>query len=274
MDDLTQLPERAARKLAELQTLADEAFTLMEATRRRIQGLEAVLHQTSDTKVYANTEAEISRQRAVQGNHQRKHRELVDLITRIRTWLNSVSPRVNLVPTKKPKLDGTSLDALQKRLAETRSSIAAAKDEMGSVRKAPPPKAELIAQADRYVADLVKRGAPAVRIGGSGLEVSFSGSFEITSGRIASIAAWLNPEALRRNLIDAINAHPNAKEGLSASARTARLDELADKLDSLERLEEAILEAAQAHGQTIARRPDADPKAILGVSVRGLARAA
>jgi hypothetical protein len=53
--------------------------------------------------------------------------------------------------------------------------------------------------------------------------------------------------------------------GLDAAARKAEHDRLAREMLALEREEENVIASAEDAGLSMARRPDADPRAVLGL---------
>jgi hypothetical protein len=57
--------------------------------------------------------------------------------------------------------------------------------------------------------------------------------------------------------------------GISQAEREKQTVALRDQLLALERQEEAVIEAATAAGQEVARRPDADPRVVLGLRIVG-----
>jgi hypothetical protein len=61
--------------------------------------------------------------------------------------------------------------------------------------------------------------------------------------------------------VDALNING----GISVADREQQTAELRERLLDLERVEEAIVEAAAEQGQDIPRRPGASPLAVLGV---------
>jgi hypothetical protein len=61
------------------------------------------------------------------------------------------------------------------------------------------------------------------------------------------------------DLADDSQALDDAERGFREADLTARMLQT-------ERVEEAFIEQAEAAGQTIARRPDADPRAVLGLA--------
>lgn len=93
------------------------------------------------------------------------------------------------------------------------------------------------------------------------MPLELSSSRQIFGGAIALVGI----DAAINTLLPPIEELPGA---LSVAARKARIDRLKDSLLEQERLEEEIIEAAQADGQIILRRPDVNIAALLGVEVR------
>jgi hypothetical protein len=76
------------------------------------------------------------------------------------------------------------------------------------------------------------------------------------------------PDALLTRLEAEIDAQCKPKEpAMSAAEQSKRAAELAEQLLELERQEETLIDAALAEGVDIMRRADADPAAVLGVSI-------
>jgi hypothetical protein len=84
--------------------------------------------------------------------------------------------------------------------------------------------------------------------------------------------AWLSPEALITKLhaeIDTLNL--NDARAVPAAERAGRIADLEAQILRAERTEESFVEQAERVGEYIARRPDANPLAILGLQVKVLA---
>lgn len=72
----------------------------------------------------------------------------------------------------------------------------------------------------------------------------------------------VGPERLAAVLAVYLESRP---DGITATERAAQIAEIEAQLLELERAEEALIEASEAAGLPIARRGDADPRAVLGV---------
>ncbi|TGS46020.1 MULTISPECIES: hypothetical protein [unclassified Mesorhizobium] len=95
---------------------------------------------------------------------------------------------------------------------------------------------------------------------------SFNGDLSKDARRALSLVAWV----CKDQLIKAINAEIDAADtgaGISDKDRTAAEFQINATLQSLEREEEALIEMAEANGQLVERRIDADSAAVLGIVV-------
>jgi hypothetical protein len=82
------------------------------------------------------------------------------------------------------------------------------------------------------------------------------------------------PDALLTRLEAEIDAQCEPKEpAMSAAEQSKRAAELAEQLLELERQEKTLIDAALAEGVDIMRRADADPRAVLGVSIAAKVKA-
>jgi hypothetical protein len=71
----------------------------------------------------------------------------------------------------------------------------------------------------------------------------------------------LGEEVVVNAMLSQLQAVP---ESLGGAERIARLDAIATELDTLEREEEALIEAAENEGHEVMRRPDARPEIVIG----------
>ena len=79
-----------------------------------------------------------------------------------------------------------------------------------------------------------------------------------------ALLAWvLGPEKVLARLNEEIELRCNDPHAITDEDRAKRVSELNAKILEAERQEEAIVCALESDGMTIARRPDADPRAIL-----------
>jgi hypothetical protein len=90
-----------------------------------------------------------------------------------------------------------------------------------------------------------------------------------TPDDVAATLAWLHRDAMVEALCrDVSAACASSPPGVGAERRAARERELLARLLDLERAEEALIEASPE----VPRRPDADPRAVLGVEVVAASR--
>ena len=94
-------------------------------------------------------------------------------------------------------------------------------------------------------------------------------SIELSDSRnVLGLIATFAPDLVIARFDALIKAMPESPFALSAEIRAQKIEKLTAQLDELERLEEHFIQRAEDEDQTIARRLDADPCAILGVVVR------
>lgn len=147
------------------------------------------------------------------------------------------------------------------------------------IETAPLPPNELLNRAVREIDAVAKHGAlrinPCARgpepvtslqelLRISAVPVSEAGGLNIfgTGAGGGALFAWLHRDALVERVEQMISALPT-KGCLSDEEREARLAEIDASRLEVERAEEALICKAEAEGQTIPRRTDANPLAIL-----------
>ncbi|GAB4371819.1 MAG: hypothetical protein Kow00114_32950 [Kiloniellaceae bacterium] len=180
-------------------------------------------------------------------------------------------------PVESPRAAGEPHDAA---LARLREAIAAKQTEIAATETAVRPLAEALAAGRRDFATLVERGERGLDVralfaaDGGHLEFPEIPAYGRGGGTIATaifapdapaLLAALFPEEMWRLVERRIRAAAGGKDGIAAAERPRILARLRAELLRLERQEEAIIVQASASGLLIGRRPDADPRAVLGV---------
>lgn len=159
-------------------------------------------------------------------------------------------------PIRIPK--GATIDGLRKQIAD----LAA---EAEAVQSAPAPRSDAAKRIAAAVEALAARGArPVDARRRSGDPARIADALHGDSG--LHFLVWAFREEIAAKLIAEL---PKDGPTVLTDRQQQRLAELAEERLRLERVEEALVEAAEAEGRTIARRPDASPWAILGVEVEG-----
>lgn len=273
------LPASARRKIADIeQAIADrQALTrstvaAVDEAQRHLGDLMtrrgASPSDALDAEI-VEAEADIERLRGIQIERQARVANDRQVIAQLRGWLGNVgSTPLSVAPPVRMKLGkGEGVAAAVERI---RGEIAALKDELSALQRAPLPAAELKQRAKALVDELAARGRPVINTDRGQFDVQFRREGATVPGMTphdtAALLAWLNPQALLKRLEDEIG---DAK-GIGTAERERRTIETRARIIDLERMEEALIEQAP----DIARRTDASPSAILGVQLLADVKAA
>jgi hypothetical protein len=79
---------------------------------------------------------------------------------------------------------------------------------------------------------------------------------------------WLNPKTMEARLHGLLDASPQPAFSISTEDRADALKELGKALLAAERREEQLIMTAAERDQIIARRQNADPRAVMSIIVR------
>jgi len=151
-------------------------------------------------------------------------------------------------------------------IASIRAHIATLQREHGQLQNAEPNRAERVADLESFC-----RGAAAAGDQRIAHHIATENHGEVFVLRVMAdgtvnvaglLAALLGPEELAAQLGRHI---PAGLGGLPAAERAERLAAIEAELFEAECAEEQLIEASEAAGVPIARRPDADPRAVLGM---------
>lgn len=161
--------------------------------------------------------------------------------------------------------------SIAQQVAEVRNQIEATKQRRAELDAMPQSRSEqhaaVRAWCDRTAADPARLLAARVRSVAHGQPLD--GALVVRSIAPGApidvaplLAALLGPETLAQHLVRFLEGAP---EGVSAEQRAARHAEINAELFALELAEERLIENSEAEGAPIARRGDADPRAVLWV---------
>jgi hypothetical protein len=153
-----------------------------------------------------------------------------------------------------------------------RAEIAAAKQELTAMQRAPLPTGEMRERARAFVDELAAVGRPMLRTAAGSFAIDWHPG--VHGGPLApasvAILAAVNPDGLY-SLIEAEINKVNGS-GLSSRERLGRQQQIEDRILQLERSEELLIEQANENGHDIGRRSAASPLAVLGVKIVGAAQ--
>ena len=255
-EELNRLTPAARARLAALDVECFESEDRAKAANARLQQPFGALRDESARRLLQDIEQD----------SRRRHLVLIQLCNRAREWLRQLDGNLVLEDVEPLEAEVTG-DELTKEIVQRRFQIAELKQERTRVQFAPLPKAEQIGFVHEYVSELRRRGAPEIRVTQGRLEAFFTDQrkdFGVTESFVASMLAWCAPNAFEKRLTEAIERQPDVY-ALSADDKVKRLAVLEAELDSAERREESLIDAATKAGQDMPRRAEASPAAILAV---------
>ncbi|HVQ69768.1 MAG TPA: hypothetical protein VMT08_19930 [Bradyrhizobium sp.] len=274
---MLELPVKAATKFRNLIDAEQAAQDVVGSTTRRISDASRALG-TAPESVHPQIEADLARYQDKLAAAQARHRTYANMNAQLRLFLQTLANDATLedARTKPPKVvKGETLAATAMRI---RLKISTLSSERSRVAACSVPMADLKKAAEQHVAELCKRGKPKIAFGhGRDFRVIFDatidGQFSVRHD-IGAALAWLDRKTFLQRLVEEIEALPKPALALSAKERADRLAALDAELLALEFEEEACIEASEVEGPVLQRRPDADPRAVLGVTVHQSKRAA
>jgi hypothetical protein len=273
--ETSSLPASARLRSERLVQLRDEGRVMRDGKHERMRFLQARSGQLANARDSAGTEAgrkaavaELARLHAEYERllQQRNHwdavlRNRTATYDRCETFVGQLRPGQTLraVATKAKAFTAEALAQLRQKIAGTLAEIE-------RIAALPLDRAGI----ERLVTAHVERigAAVEVRLAGERGDAPFEVIVDSKLGglhRLTAIEAlaWLDPKATTKRLLAAI---PVA-EGMAAADKAAAIEQLRAELLNAERAEEALVEAALADGNAVERRPDADPRAVLGIAV-------
>lgn len=188
------------------------------------------------------------------------------------------------VALKAPKMG----DKLLGEIASIRSTIATLLADRRDVMMAPLPTADAKDLIKAWVADQAKKARPQVyRLLDGSSEINFpvttrakadltvimegGKGFGIASGGVGvtdpvSFQCWIDPAAVVAALARDLAEIADDSRAITKEERELLEQEISAKILHAERTEETMVEAALAEHLEVYRRPDADPRAILGLA--------
>jgi hypothetical protein len=176
--------------------------------------------------------------------------------------------QAELIDIAAPPADGSSL-------ADVRATLAKVRQMLGQLRSAAPAADEMAAAIKAYVERLAAQYRPRLTLtAGAGPLADFAYVNVASPLGPFGVMCWLDPGAVERRLTADFAALFGSTGGVPADKRAELERWGAEALDTLERMEESLIEAALEAGQDAPRRHDASPAAILGVTVANMAVAA
>jgi hypothetical protein len=251
-----ELPASARSKLAEIEA---EWMAAEDAARGAVNRINSL--PRSNPNLLARLESERDR-------HADRHRQLGMLRSRLNQWHFELRlpPGVVLEEAPAIRVELKNGEKVGDAIANVRREIADLGQQLGRTKLAPLPKAEQTKLVEEYVVRLFRQGAPSVGIVQDRLRVLWKGD-TVMPEDTAALLAWIAPDAFCRAIERELAEVPVRADAMPAGERIRRVEELSAQLLVLERKEEHLIETAAADGVEVLRRPDADPRAVLGLQI-------
>jgi hypothetical protein len=285
-----KLPSRARAKLAAIERAADDSAALTNRTLASLKGVEAQVstrlsaleHCEDDAARAEELKAELhalgenaARLREELSTRQVRQNADQSLVTQIGAWLDRMPVNVGLEVVEPPAREPGD-ESPRAAVERYRAQIKKLRVEMEKVRRAPLPPADIKRLVRAWVDQHATRGRPLIQVDGDKVDVVFERTASLVRGDrytaplSADTFVWL----FRDELAAAMDREVEARAivgGLTRDERAAQLETLRAQLLDLERAEESAIQRAKEEGTVIARRGDADPRAVLGVRFIGVA---
>ncbi|MBB4391762.1 hypothetical protein [Bradyrhizobium sp. ERR14] len=268
MDHQSRLPPKAHLKILALEDGEQAALTLASSTTRKISELQLALNLNPNSPNADAMRLEVERLELLQRKYQDQHRQRADLNSRVKRYLSLLPASAHLAdarPTRIKLKDGETFLAAVERI---RAEIARLASDRLNVEQCALPASEMKAQAKKWITESAIKGRPTIKASHERFEVTFldPNAYSVHFD-VPSLLAWFDPEGMELKINELIDAMPIPKLALTPSEKTQRLRKIADDVLELERLEEALIVAAEETGQHVPRRPNCDPRALLCIVV-------
>jgi hypothetical protein len=211
---------------------------------------------------------------------------IAQLVTALEKYLSSCAHGIAAFEGEvEPKLKRN--DSLTEAIEQRRRRLRELRADLRRIAAAPYPSVTAKEVLRAHVTALAERGAPDLlplieegrpEIGGpvnhrfeevhgtaqGSLPVRGSVRFPVPD--LLSLLAWLDPDRLIARLEAAIDELADDDNALTDDQRTEARTQVTNDMLAVEREEEALVCRAEAENLTVQRRPDCDPRAVLGLS--------
>jgi hypothetical protein len=270
MADNDRLPPKARAKIF---TLADQEAaiqTAMHSNLRHINELGKAYDIATDPQAKIELKQETDRRQQVQETQRERHKHLADINGKVRRFLDLLPADASVEDAKPVKIKLKPGETHQQAVATLRLNIVKLLSERSQVERAALPVDEIKAQAKKWIVKRSLEGRPSIVATHEKFDVRFTTvdpeAFTAALDPLA-LLAWYDPDYLEGKLNDLIDLMPKPKFALTPAAKAERLASIKQDLADAERLECALIEAAQDIGIILDYRAQTDVRCLLGISV-------
>jgi hypothetical protein len=254
----TALPEHSRKRLSELRLQQLSSDDAGRAANVRLNGLG----RDADPQMVHLLTTE-------RDKHNERHRSLALLVNRLNQFLMELRPSTVLEPAPAADVKLRNGETLATAIEATRNGIKSLQGQLQVTRRSPLPLEDRKRAAEQFVARLAQQARPIVSFDvHDRISLRFKDSVISGTDDLLAFCCWLDPQAVLSALMNEVSALPTPINPLPAAERMQRVAELEKKQLELERAEEAMIQRAAGDGIELLRRPDADPRAVLGLAVK------
>jgi hypothetical protein len=258
------LPESARQRLSALQVARMSAEDAQRAAVGRLNGLP----RDAEQQMRARLADEVTK-------HKFRFQQLSLLVNKVNQWIMQLRGSPVLEPAVISSVELKNNETLPAAIERVRAEIAAINERLAVVRRAPLPSQTMLEIADQFVERLGRQAKPTLVFDMKD-QMSLRWRDSVVGGveDLVAFACWMAPDAMKNTLKAEIAQMPTAMNAMPALDRQQLVEKLEDALFSHELVEEALVARAHSDGLVdLLRRPDADPRAVLGIAVAKAAQA-
>lgn len=276
MTKTSTLPQYAQAKLLRLMEQEQQALILVHTTTQRISELQRAIGNNPRSESADDWRREVTFQQNTLTVRQTRHRALAGLNANLRLYLEKLPADVEATASKPTNIKLQEGEDYSDAVDRIRGQIAALNAEKMRVDRATMTKEERKATIAGWVERQRERARPFMNWPKDGNPIiRFDTNLIDANAPIRDVPAmlcWLMPNTMAKRLCEEIDTAPDVNS-MCKEDKAERLKDIAKETLAWSRQEEAIIALAETKDQFIVRRFDADPRAVLGLTVRGLWKA-
>lgn len=266
------IPQTAQTKILRLAEQERQAQMLVNSTTEQISELHRAIRNNPESEKTASYRRELAFTENTLTVRQTRHRALAGLNANLRRYLERLPADVEIAQCKPTKIKLKDGEDYSDAVDRIRAQITALASEKTRVERSEMTKAERKETIKGWVERQRERAKPFMHWQDGNPIIRFDVNLVDANAPIRDTPAmlcWLMPGTMTKRLCEEIDAAP---EGLTMSKedKAERLKEIGKETLACSREEEAIIAHAETKDSFIVRRVDADPRAVLGLVVRGL----
>lgn len=268
---IDKLPKDSRDKLMQLLSDATDARDRHTDQSKKLNDLVARLAYQGDQP---DEQLAVMVQRARDSQAKAREADIMwrDLSARLTNFVDGLA-YLRVERYEPATLRRVKASSLKQQVAEVREQIESITFEIRKAKAAPATRAERASKAERFLAELAAEGVPSLVVSKDNAPVELylgEGRGRLSpelAGPRRIVGACVALVGVTKALAIMMPQQPEAPGALTAEQRKVRAQGLQSKLLDAERAEEALIEQAAADGQTILRRSNADPRAVLNIVV-------